>query len=146
MPAGEQSGKRLPDYRKLFAESYLRTVVNGDEDFFGRFYELFIAADPDVSKVFSSTDMHRQILMLQESLLHMIEFENSKIASQRFQKVASYHGSEEMNIPPHLFDLWMDCLVETVREREPQFDSHIETAWRVYLASGVAFLKSHCAS
>jgi hemoglobin-like flavoprotein len=146
MSTGEQGGKRVWDYRKLFHESYLRTVVGGEEAFFDRFYERFITADPEVSEVFSNTEMHRQISMLQESLLYMIDFANSKIASQRIQKVASYHGTEQMNISPRLFDLWMDCLVETVRERDPEFYPDIETAWRVHLASGIVFLKSHCAS
>ena len=100
MSTGEARGSQFRDYRKLFHESYLRTVVGGDEGFFGRFYEIFLAADPEVSRAFSRTDMHRQISMLQESLLYMIEFANSEIASDRMQGIAARHGSEGMNISP----------------------------------------------
>jgi len=75
----------------------------------------------------------------------MIDFGHSMVASQRIQEVANYHGAQEMDISPRLFDLWMECLIETVRECEPEFDPHVETAWRVCLNPGVVFLKSHCA-
>jgi len=65
MAASEQRGEQLRDYRKLFQESYLRTVVSGKEDFFDRFYAIFMSADPRIPEVFSHTDMHRQVFMLQ---------------------------------------------------------------------------------
>ncbi len=144
MSADEQSNELAWDYRKLFHESYLRAVVGASEVFFDSFYKRFTAANPEVSQAFSHTDMQRQKSMLQESLLYMIDFANSKIASQKIQGVASRHGIDGMNISPHLFDLWVDCLVETVREFDPQVTPNIEIAWRVHLASGVVFLKLHC--
>jgi hypothetical protein len=74
----------------------------------------------------------------------MIDFSNSKVASERMLRIAAYHGSAEMNIPSYMFDLWIDRLVATVRERDTRFNSHIETAWRVFLAPGIAFMQSHC--
>jgi hemoglobin-like flavoprotein len=138
------SGNR--DYRELFHESYLRCVVSDQDGFFKRFYQLFMAADPEVSKMFAHTDMNRQISLLQESLLHMIDFSNSKVATERMQGIAAYHGPSELNIPVQMFDLWMDRLIATVRERDTRFNSHIETAWKVFLAPGIAFMKSHCSS
>lgn len=151
MSTGEQRGAEASDhgaetrdYGRLFHDSYLRCVVSDQDAFFGRFYELFTAAHTEVSRAFARTDMDRQISMLQESLLYMIDFANSKVASDRMRRIAQYHGSGEMNILPHLFDLWMDCLVDTVRERDTEFDSHVEAAWRVSLAPGIAFVKLHC--
>jgi len=109
-----------------------------------RFYQLFIASDPEISKMFAHTDMERQISLLQESLLHMIDFSNSKVANERMRQVATYHGPAEMNIPQHMFDLWMDRLIATVRERDSRFNVHVEMAWRVSLAPGIAFIKAHC--
>ena len=139
-----QSSATTCDYQELFHNSYLRCVVSDQDVFFKRFYELFTAADPDVSRVFAETDMERQRSLLQESLLYMIHFANSKTASIRMKRIATYHGSNEMNVPPHLFDLWLDCLVSTVRERDGQFEPHVEVAWRVFLAPGIAFVKAYC--
>jgi hemoglobin-like flavoprotein len=140
----EHSSTKTQNYQNIFHDSYLRCVVSDQDGFFKRFYEVFTAADPGVSRVFAKTNMERQISMLQESLLYMIHFANSKTASVRMQRIATSHGSNELDVPSHLFDLWMDCLVSTVRERDPQFESHIETAWRVFLAPGITFIKTHC--
>ena len=144
MPTREQSSAKARDYKNIFHDSYLRCVVSDQDTFFRRFYELFTAADPGVSEAFANTNMERQISMLQESLLYMIDFANSKTASIRMQRVAIYHGSNELDVPSHLFDLWMDCLVSTVRERDAQFEPDVEAAWHVFLAPGIAFVKLHC--
>ena len=144
MPPADGNGDESRDYRQLFYDSYLRCVVSDQDGFFKRFYQLFIASDPEISKMFAHTDMERQISLLQESLLHMIDFSNSRVANERMRQVATYHGSTEMNIPLHMFDLWMDRLIATVRERDTRFNAHIETAWRVSLAPGIAFIKAHC--
>ena len=142
-PAGKNS-EESRDYSQLFHDSYLRCVVSDQDGFFKRFYQLFVAADPEISKMFANTNMERQISLLQESLLHMIDFSNSKVANERMHQVATYHGSSEMNIPLHMFDLWMDRLIATVQERDTQFSPQIETAWRVCLSPGIAFIKSYC--
>ncbi len=144
MLARRRSRPTTLDYQKLFHDSYLRCVVSDQDVFFKRFYELFTAADPDVSRVFAETDMERQVSLLQESLLYMIHFANSKDASIRLQRIANHHGSKEMNVPRRLFDLWLDCLVSTVREHDTQFEPQVAVAWRVFLAPGIAFIKAHC--
>jgi truncated hemoglobin YjbI len=140
----EQGGAVTRDYKNIFHDSYLRCVVSDQDGFFHRFYELFTAADRIVAEVFANTNMERQVSMLQESLLYLIDFANSKTASARMQRIASYHGSDELDVPSHLFDLWVDCLVSTVRERDAAFEPDVEVAWRVFLAPGIAFVKSHC--
>jgi hypothetical protein len=144
VPSAGKSGDEKLDYRQLFHDSYLRCVVSDQDGFFKRFYELFTAADPEISKAFSHTDMNLQISRLQESLLHMIDFSNSKVASEQMLRIAAYHGAAEMNIPSYMFDLWIDRLIATARERDTQFSPNIETAWRVFLAPGIAFMKSYC--
>jgi len=132
------------DYRKLFNESYIRTVLNDQDDFFVDFYKRFTNSHKDISKIFANTNVDRQVSMLQESLLYMIDFANSDVASPRIHRLATLHGASNMNIPARIFELWIDCLVEAVRERDPQFTPEIETAWRVKLAPGLAFFKAHC--
>lgn len=145
MSTGDPRSQQSRDYRRIFQESYIRCVVKDQDGFFLRFYQLFTAADEGVSRVFAETNMERQISMLQESLLYMIHFSDARIGEDQMRRIASYHGSDGMNVPRHLFDLWMDCLVETARERDGEFDSDTEVAWRVFLAPAVAFVKAHCA-
>ena len=48
----------------------------------------------------------------------------------------------ELDIKPELYDLWLDRLVQAVREFDPKFDPEIETAWRRVLRPGIEFMKS----
>lgn len=134
------------NYMSLFTESYLRTVLGDQANFLGRFYDLFMSADPRVEQAFAGTDMDRQISMLQESLLYMIDFARAKLSTHRIEGLADSHGGEGLNIPSDLFDIWMNCLLEALKERDPHFDRHTETAWRVVLAPGLALMKSRCSS
>jgi len=139
-PPVKPAGK---DYTQLFSESYLKTVLSDSAGFFRRFYQLFREADPQVDALFSHTDMGRQLSLLEESLLHMLDFSRSRVTSQRIEKLAAYHGADHMNVPDRLFDVWLECLLATLRERDPELDSDVETAWRVTLAPGLAYMKSH---
>jgi truncated hemoglobin YjbI len=130
------------DYTVLFSESYLKTVLSDPDGFFGLFYQLFRKADPQVEKLFSATHMERQRSMLEESLLHMIDFSRSRVPGARIKGLAAYHGHNHMNIPARLFDLWLECLLTALRERDPELDLDTETAWRVTLAPGLAYMKS----
>ena len=132
------------DYTVLFGESYLKTVLSDPAGFFGRFYELFQRADPRVTGFFSKTDIARQLSMLEESLLHMVDFSRSRVPSKRIEDLADYHGENRMNIPARLFEVWLECLLDTLRERDREFDKDTETAWRVILAPGLAYMKSRC--
>ena len=130
------------DYTDVFSESYLKTVLSDPSGFFGRFYQLFRKADPEVDELFSATPMDRQSSMLEESLLYMIDFSRSRVPSERMEELATYHGRSRMNIPARLFDLWLECLLTALRERDPELDLDTETAWRVTLAPGLAYMKS----
>jgi hemoglobin-like flavoprotein len=132
------------DYTELFGSSYLKAVLSNPTGFFDRFYQLFRKADSRVDQLFGGTDMNRQLLMLEESLLYMIDFSKSRVSSSRLQDIADSHGSKNMNIPAQLFDVWMECLLDTLREHDPEFDLDTETAWRVAFAPGLAYMKSHC--
>jgi truncated hemoglobin YjbI len=134
------SGK---DYTHLFGKSYLKTVLGDPAGFYGRFYQLFRKADSQVDELFSGTTVARQLPMLEESLLYMLDFSRSRVSSQRIQELAEYHGRNHMKIPARLFDVWLECLVATLRERDPELDLDTETAWRVTLAPGLAYMKSH---
>ena len=42
--------------------------------------------------------------------------------------------AQRERIRADLFELWLDCLVQTARELDPAFDPIVETAWRVTFA------------
>ncbi|MFT6905519.1 MAG: hypothetical protein ACJAS1_002175 [Oleiphilaceae bacterium] len=40
-----------------------------------------------------------------------------------------------------MYDIWLDSLISTVEEFDPEFDNDIDQAWREVLAPGIAFIK-----
>ena len=79
--------------------------------------------------------------MLAQSLHEMVDFATSRVASDRLGRVADRHSRRQRDIPPELYEVWLDSLIRTVREMDPLFCEEIELAWRVVLAPGIAYMK-----
>ena len=58
------------------------------------------------------------------------------------ERLAKLHSRAELDIKPELYDLWLDRLVQAVKEFDPMFDMEIETAWRRTPQPGIEFMKS----
>lgn len=130
------------DYHELFNDSYERAVASDSEEFFSRFYEIFIASDARIPDMFSATDMKQQRRVLMASLMYLIDLAVTNKPGKQLMGIAGRHGIEGMNIPRELYDNWMESLLQTVSECDPRYDKDTEMAWRVLLAPGVAYMKT----
>lgn len=131
------------NYLKIFLDSLYRVAVEPDvqRDLIVRFYEIFLATSPEIGNRFRHTDMARQREMLAQSLHEMVEFSTSRVASDRLDQVARRHSQAERDVPPELYEIWLDSLVKAVRQLDPEFTEDVELAWRVVLAPGIAYMK-----
>jgi hemoglobin-like flavoprotein len=131
----------MVDYEEIFNDSYWKTTQNiiSGNSFFDSFYNRFINSSSEVKEKFKSTDMNNQKMMLKESLVHMTGFYVEKIADEHIQNISEYHN--KINIPPHLYDLWLECLIETVKDYDPDFTQEIELSWRLVMATGIVYMK-----
>ena len=43
---------------------------------------------------------------------------------------------------PELYDFWLDSLLRSAREFDPQFNSEIDQAWRQMLQPGIEYMRS----
>jgi len=127
---------------ELFNDSLTRCLRG--ERLFQRFYDLFLASSPEVREKFRATDFRRQRRMLQTSFYMLVEY----IAlgwpecQAYLERIAAAHGKQGRDIPPHLYDLWLDCLLRAVKECDEFFSPDIEAAWRYMMGAGILFLKS----
>jgi hemoglobin-like flavoprotein len=133
----------VKNYLEFFLASLYR--VSGEPRemhvFVSRFYEIFLEQSPDIAARFADTDMSRQKEMLAQSLHEMVDFSTSRVASERLRRVALRHSRGHRDVPPALYEIWLDSLIATVRELDPLFTTEIELAWRVILAPGIAYMK-----
>lgn len=132
-------------FEKLFDESYERVKLISKDGigFFDAFYARFIGSGPEVAAYFSKSDMPQQKKMVERSFYRMLAFYTTNQDDDYMRNIASRHGAEGVNVDPKLYDVWLDSLVETVIEYDPQINSEIELAWRLIMSSGITYMKHH---
>ncbi len=130
------------DYVNEFERSFARLKEpSRSTRFFDDFYRRFFAADPVIAEKFGATDMAHQKQMLRESLAEMAEFALTRQSNPYIVTLARIHGSRGRDIPVRLYDLWLDCLVDTVREIDPESSDNVALAWRIVMGPGIEFMK-----
>ena len=133
----------MKNYLEFFLDSLFRVSGEPEQmtEFVARFYELFIGKSPRIARYFAGTDMPGQIDMLGRSLHEMVEFSTTRVASERLRQVALRHSRRDRDIPPDLYEEWLDNLLVAVREFDERFNDEVELAWRIVLAPGIAYMK-----
>lgn len=127
---------------EIFNDSLAR-CLRGDQ-FFQRFYELFLASSTEVRDKFSNTNFAKQRRMLQTSFYVLVEY----IAlgwpecQAYLERISAAHSKQGRDIRPELYDLWLDCLLRAVQASDEQYSTQVEAAWRYMMGAGIAFLKS----
>ncbi len=124
---------------ELFNDSIERCTRS--PDFLYRFYTLFLASSDAVAKKFEQTDLRKQAKMLEASLYIMMLARGESEQIDHLERLAKRHSRADLDIKPELYDLWLDKLLQAVREFDPIFDLETEAAWRRMLQPGIEFLK-----
>jgi hemoglobin-like flavoprotein len=111
-------------------------------DFFDVFYEKFLATSPEVAEKFVGTDFVRQKEALRISLRHLllVAKDPKQGPDAYLADVASHHGAKGLAIGAHLYDLWLDSLIETVRVCDPECFPEVEAAWEEVMMVGIHYL------
>jgi len=124
-----------------FSASLSRCLA--DPGFLQRFYELFLGSSPAVAARFAETDFERQRRALGSSLYVMVmAAERSEPAVAYLERIAERHSRAQLDIEPGLYDLWLDCLLRTVRERDPQVSDEVVDAWHEAMRVGIELMRS----
>lgn len=133
----------MVDYDEVFRHSFQRVSAaeRSGFSFFDEFYRLFIGSSREIEEKFNGTDMGRQKRMLARSMYQMLQFYLGREASEKMAEIAGRHARRAKNIEPGLYERWLECLVETVRSYDDDFDDDVELAWRVVMAPGIAYMK-----
>lgn len=130
------------DTDDVFKHSYERILGSGSyrHDFIDSFYAHFTGQSDAVAQRFENTDMSAQKIMLHDSLDFMVDYCRTGKASPYLEKIAAVHGAGQLKIPAAMYTLWLDSLVQAVRDCDPQFDESVEQAWRQTFQPGIDFM------
>ena len=118
---------------KMFDESLRR--CNAREGFLDLFYESFLASSPKVQEKFAKTDFVRQKRALRASLhMMLLAAEDEESGPERYlNDLARQHSKRVLDVGAELYDLWLDSLIRTVKECDPQFDDKVYPRIRALL-------------
>jgi hemoglobin-like flavoprotein len=109
--------------------------------FFRSFYQRLLASDARIPPMFERTDFTKQTKLLQHSIGLLFVF--AKRGNPAIlERIAGRHGRAEVNVPADMYPLWVDSLVDTVREYDARCSPAVEQAWRQAVAPGIAYLIS----
>ena len=131
------------DYEKIFTDSYERVLITKRDgnSFFESFYDRFMASSDEISKKFENVDMARQREVVRDSLYHMVECYNSRKINDDIIRIAVMHNKVNLDIRPELYDIWLECLIETAKEFDEEFDKFVELSWRIVMSMGITYMK-----
>ncbi len=126
----------------VFHDSFERCMATGPR-FFDVFYDRFLRSSPEVSVKFRDADFNRQKRMLRFSLYKMVAAVVShSVDRSPLGPIAQRHARADRDIPPHLYALWLDSLIEAVRTCDPHFDAVTEKTWREAMQPGIDYIVS----
>ena len=130
-------------YEELFDHSYerVKNLKKNGRPFFAAFYDNFLQSSPIVAEHFSSTDMEQQMKMMEKSFYGLFIFYATQNANDYLDSIAQRHSHGDLAIDPQLYDFWLDSLINTVRDYDPQYNNEIALAWRIILSPGVTYMK-----
>ena len=125
-------------YTTLFRESYNRCLENSE--FLDNFYERFLNVSPVVKEMFRNTDFENQKKMLHNSLIMIMYAANNKMEGKlHLERIAQSH--KHLSIQAEHYDLWLNCLVDSVKKCDPLFSEETEKAWRHIMTFGISVMK-----
>ena len=125
-----------PETVLIAEESYRRC---GQDQFFPAFYQRLLASHPSIAPRFAKTDFEKQHKLLQHGLGLLLIFAKRENPTM-LDRIAVRHGPSDLNINPELYPFFVDSLLATVKQFDPQYNAGVEDAWRQALAPGIAFL------
>jgi hemoglobin-like flavoprotein len=130
---------------KIYQDSLDRCSAN--PHFFERFYEIFLAASPKIAEKFAHTDFARQREALRSSLHLMVLAvgDDTGPPEKHLAALAEMHSSRHLGIGSEFYDYWLDSLLSTVKEMDPEYDQAVHDAWERVMLVGIDFMLSRYA-
>lgn len=110
-----------------------------DRNFITRFYEVFMASDPQVAAMFANTDFQTQRLALRRGIsVAIFHASGSAVVKRTTEQMADVHSrSGRCPVSPRLYPLWVDSLLKVVAEADEEADAQLLARWRQAMATVV---------
>ena len=116
-----------PDPQQIFRDSLDRCRQR--DDFLDLFYERFMDSSEEVREKFARTDFALQKQRLLKALTLAADvIDGDARAMRHLHERAESHGRHGLDIKAGLYDFWLESLMTTASECDPNFNEEIEVA------------------
>jgi len=127
---------------EIFNDSFQRCLSKSG--FFPRFYELFLNSSSEVKDKFKDTDFKKQARVVKKSLYLLTMVSTGAVeARAEIERLGQTHGREGLKVDPYMYDQWLTCLLQAVREYDIGWTPEVEKSWRKTFLSHIEALKSY---
>jgi hemoglobin-like flavoprotein len=125
---------------KRVHESYIRA---GGKSFVSAFYKRLMETSDDIKKRFEHIDMESQADTLAHAIVMSFLFvdKNHESATRCLNNVRESHSRHNLNIPPHLYDVWLECMIETVGACDPHANDQLLTDWHEVMSMAITHIR-----
>lgn len=110
--------------------------------FFEAFYQRFLASSPIIRAKFAATDLVAQRHLLRAGILNLVLYARG-MSDAKLRALGQRHSRAGFDIRPELYELWLDALLQTVREHDREASHEDLVAWREVLGKGIALITSY---
>ena len=118
----------------------------GQQNFASTFYKHLFFLKPSFKEVFKNTDWNNQERLLTFAIEHLSHFlngnEKDSFHRQQIVRISETHSKKNMNIHPHDYYYWIDAMVLTVKEVDPQWHDDLSYYIRECLFFPISFIIS----
>lgn len=123
----------------IVMQSYGRCCAS--PGFFDDFYARFLRSSAEVRDKFTNTDMPAQKTLLRQGILNLVLYARG-MPDTKLKALARSHSREKLDIAPHLYDLWIGALLDTIALHDREHTPDTRTAWQQVLAQGVSVIQA----
>lgn len=125
-------------------KSYGRCLVShgGKKKFFDHFYEIFLASDPEIEKMFSQVDFAKQQVAIKRGISMMIMYaeNNDSMAESVLKGIRKSHSTDKLYVTARHYKIWEDCLIASLKDFDTEFSDEVEANWRSLVQETVSYL------
>jgi hemoglobin-like flavoprotein len=110
--------------------------------FFAAFYRNFFAALPEAEPLFARTDLAKQHKLIEHAIKILLIFPPQEDGEPTLlTRLAKKHGTAELGIDPAWYAPFLDSLVFTASQFDPEFTRETGAAWRESLQPGMDYMR-----
>ncbi|KAF0809325.1 hypothetical protein A167_01917 [Alcanivorax sp. S71-1-4] len=110
------------------------------EPFFEDFYRIFINRSDAVRAMFVNTDMAEQRRLLRAGISWLVMHARGAPGG-KLRDLGKTHDRDGYNVPPALYEVWLDALMDTVKLHDPQYSAELDRQWRAVLKPGIDLIR-----